>query len=228
MTPAGTAGSNRDMTAREMLTTTRAVRRRLDLDRPVPLSLVRDCIELAVQAPSGRNGQRWRWVVVDDPERKRGLAAIWRDTYAGPRAPVTEDPALRRITASSDHLAQVMDRVPVLVVPCLLDRPPVEHDPQALADFYGSGLPAVWSFMLAARLHGLGTAMTTQHLAKEAAAADLLGIPHTVTQLALIPVGYTIGDTFRPAPRRPVDEIIYHDTWRSRRRAEDRTGPDGG
>ena len=222
------------MTARQMLTTTRAVRRRLDLERPVPLSLVRQCIDIAVQAPSGRNGQRWRWVVVDDPERKQGLADIWRRTYAGPRAPITEDPALRRIMASSDHLAEVMHRVPVLVVPCLLDRPPVERGPHALADFYGSGLPAVWSFMLAARLHGLGTAMTTQHLAKEEAAADLLGIPHTVTQLALIPVAFTIGDRFRPAPRRPVDEIIYRNSWRGRPGAPDRSArsagsaPDGG
>jgi nitroreductase len=217
-----------DMTAQELLTTTRAVRRRLDLDRPVPLSLVRECIDIAVQAPSGRNGQRWRWVVVDDPERKRGLAEIWRDTYAGPRAPVTENEALRRIMASSDHLAEVMHRVPVLVIPCLLDRPPVERGPHALADFYGSGLPAVWSFMLAARLHGLGTAMTTQHLAKEKAAAALLGIPPTVTQLALIPVAFTIGDTFRPAPRRPVDEIIYRNTWRARQGADQVSAADGG
>jgi len=202
------------MSPEELLTTTRAVRRRLDLDRPVPRTILRDCIRIATQAPSGRNVQRWRWVVIDDPARKRDLAELWRRSYGDPRAGSTEAEPLRRIMASSDHLATILDRVPVLVIPCLLGRPPVDDGAQGLADFYGSGLPAVWSFMLAARLHGLGTTLTTRHLAYEDEAADLLGIPRTVTQLALLPVGFYTGSQFKPAPRRPVEEILYVNAWR--------------
>jgi len=143
------------MSPEELLTTTRAVRRRLDLDRPVPRTILRDCIRIATQAPSGRNVQRWRWVVIDDPARKRDLAELWRRSYGDPRAGSTEAEPLRRIMASSDHLATILDRVPSWSFPaCSGGRRWTTA--LRLADFYGSGLPAVWSFMLAARLHGLG------------------------------------------------------------------------
>lgn len=202
------------MTPEELLTTTRAVRRRLDLDRPVARATVVDCIRTATQAPSGRNDQRWRWLVVDDPVMRARLAAIWRKAYGPPRAEAIQDEALRRIMRSSDHLASVLDRVPVLVIPCVLGRPPAQGDARSLADFYGSILPAVWSFVLAARLKGLGTVLTTQHLAFEAESAELLGIPETVSQLALLPIAYTTGSTFSPAPRRRAEEITYGNRWK--------------
>jgi nitroreductase len=203
------------LTAHEVLTTTRAVRRRLDLHRPVARSEVLECIRIASQAPNGRNGQRCRWLVVDDATRKMRLAELWQSSYGQPRAESTKGEPLRRIMASSDYLADILHRVPVLLVPCTLDRPPIDGGEHALADFYGSCLPAVWSFMLAARSRGLGTAWTTQHLAYATEAAEILQIPSTVTQLALVPVAYYTGETFRPAPRRPAEEITYFNSWRS-------------
>ncbi|MET0323874.1 MAG: nitroreductase family protein [Ilumatobacteraceae bacterium] len=206
----------------KLLTTTRAVRRRLDLDRPVPRELVRECIEVATQAPAGGNVQRWRWLAVDDPDLKLGLAELYRRAYA-PYIEQQRDAVeqvgrggVAGIMASSDHLAKVLHDVPVLVVPCGLDRVPADAPGGAAQGYYGSLLPAVWSFMLAARSRGLGTAWTTLHLGFEAEAAALLGIPDTVTQLALVPVAYYTGDDFKAADRRPVDEIVYWNGWRRR------------
>jgi len=209
------------MDAHQVLTTTRSVRKRLDLARPVPRSVVLDCIDLASQAPTGGNIERCRWLVVDDPEQRRLVADIYRRSY-GPymeeRKRLLGDAAgavldsTRRVMSSSDHLAEVMHRVPALVIPCRFDRPPVE-DLRNLASFYGSILPAVWSFMLALRSKGLGSAYTTLHLDFEGEAAELLGVPPTVTQVALLPVAYTVGDEFRPAARRPATEITYWNRW---------------
>lgn len=205
-----------------LLTTTRAVRRRLDLDRPVPRSVVRECIEVATQAPAGGNVQRWRWLAVDDPDLKLGLAELYRRAYAPyieqQREAVDETgrTGVAGIMASSDHLAQVLQEVPVLVVPCGLDRVPDGAPAGTAQGYYGSLLPAVWSFMLAARSRGLGTTWTTLHLGYEREAGELLGIPDTVTQLALVPVAYYTGDDFKPADRRPVDEVVYWNGWRRR------------
>ena len=206
----------------KLLTTTRAVRKRLDLTRPVPRELVRECIAIAAQAPAGGNVQRWRWVAVDDPDLKVGLAELYRRAYApyidAQRALVAEAgrDGVGGIIASSDHLAEVLQDVPTLVVPCGLDRLPVDAPPGTAQGYYGSLLPAVWSFMLAARSRGLGTAWTTLHLGYEREAGELLGIPDTVTQLALIPVAYYTGDDFKPGDRRNVDEILYWNRWRQR------------
>lgn len=206
----------------QVLTTTRSVRRRLDLDRPVARSVIADCIDLASQAPTGGNVERCRWLVIDDPEARKAVAEIYRRAYRpymeerkqllGDATGAAAD-ATRRVMASSDHLADVLDRVPALVIPCRFDRPPVESQ-RDLASFYGSILPAVWSFMLALRSKGLGSAYTTLHLDHEGEAAELLGVPAaTVTQVALVPVAYTVGDTFKPAARRPAAEITYWNRW---------------
>ena len=206
----------------KLLTTTRAVRRRLDLDRPVPRQLIRDCIEVATQAPAGGNVQRWRWLVVDDPDLKRGLADLYRRAYEPyieqqrDVVATTGRSGVDGIIASSDHLANVLQDVPALVVPCGLDRVPADGAEGVAQGYYGSLLPAVWSFMLAARSRGLGTAWTTLHLGYVDEAAALLGIPSTVTQLALVPVAYYTGDDFKPGQRRDVNEVIYWNQWRQR------------
>ena len=201
-------------TTDRLLTTTRAVRKRLDLSRPVPRDVVLDCLRVAVQAPTGGNAQRWRWVVVDDPELRGELAALYRrmaDPYLeGHRQNIGDNAVL----SSSRYLAEHLHEVPVHVVPCVLDRMPASASNGELAGFYGSILPAVWSFMLALRSRGLGTVLTTLHLAYEREAGALLGIPETVTQVALLPVAYTIGDDFKPAARRPIEEITYWNGWK--------------
>jgi nitroreductase len=209
----------------EVLTTTRAVRRRLDLTRPVDPALVRECIELALQAPTGGNDQGWHFVVVTDPERRAAVADVFRRgaaDYAQRGRPPrthrrersTEEREIRqRVMASSGYLFEHLQDVPVHVIACVEGR--IDDAPLAdQATLFGSILPAVWSFMLAARSRGLGTAWTTVHVEHEAEMAELLGIPRdTVTQVALIPVAHTVGDRFSPAWRRPVDEVVHWDRW---------------
>jgi nitroreductase len=201
-----------------LLTTTRAVRKRLDLDRPVDREVVLDCLRVGTQAPSGGNAQVWRWLVVDDAETRGALAELYRRSaepyLAGHRAALGDE--YNKILDSSDYLAAHLHEVPVHVIPCLLGRLP---DPPSTADaagLYGSILPAVWSFMLALRSRGLGSVYTTLHLAYEREAGELLGIPDTVTQVALIPVAYTIGTDFVPAARKPVEKVVYWNAWRGR------------
>jgi nitroreductase len=201
-----------------LLSTTRAVRKRLDLERPVPRELILECLRLAVQAPTGGNTQRWRWVVVDDPDAKAALAELYRrgwKPYLEQAKQARAEQGLdadTRVSDSADHLADHLHEVPAMLVPCLLDR-------GEGAGFWGSIIPAVWSFMLAARSRGVGTAYTTIHLHAEREAAEILGIPDTVSQAALIPIAYYTGDDFRPAKRRPVEEITYWNRWK-------RTDPD--
>jgi nitroreductase len=204
-----------------LLSTTRAVRKRLDLTRPVEQSVIVDCLRLAAQAPSGANAQRWRWMVVTDPDKKHAIARYYSDSFASYIAPKLEmlqpdDHASVRMTDSAKFLAEHMGDVPVLVIPCVLDRPPAGDSLESQAGFWGGILPAVWSFQLALRSRGLGSAWTTLHLDHEQAVAELLGIPRTVTQTALLPVAYYTGDDFKPAPRRPIEELTYWDQWRTR------------
>jgi nitroreductase len=194
-----------------LLATTRSVRRRLDLTRPVPRDVVLECLRLAVQAPTASNGQRWRWVVVDDPATRRALGDIYRRMgerylrgYDVPEASTQTE----RVLASANYLADILSEVPMLVVPCITGR--LESTAPALAaSFYGSIVPAIWSFQLALRSRQLGSCFTTLHLAHEAEARDLLGIPEDVTQVALLPVAYTTGGDFSPAVRPPVEGITY-------------------
>lgn len=213
-------------TVDQLLTTTRAVRKRLDLDRPVPPEVIEECLQLAIQAPTGSNAQTWRFVVVTDADKRARLAEIyareWKAAYGDQRQQLTGRTDERsqqalRVLDSAEYLADTMHRVPVLVVPCVLGRvepgAPVAQWAGQLASIY----PAVWSFQLALRSRGLGSVLTTLHLFGEAEAAELLGIPETVTQAALLPVAYTKGTDFRPAPRRPATEVTYWDTWKARR-----------
>ena len=175
----------------------------------------------STQAPAGQNIQKWRWLVIDDPKLKAGLADIYRKAYQ-PYIDYQKKMVEKvgrsdasGIMESSDYLAQILEQVPVLVIPCGLDRVSTEAIPANFAGYYGSLLPAVWSFMLACRSRELGTAYTTLHLNYEKEAAELLGIPDTVTQLALIPVAYYTGDDFKPAKRLPVEKVTYFNGWKN-------------
>ena len=203
------------LTPKQLLTTTRSVRRRLDLERPVDPAVIRRCLEIATQAPTSVNAQHWHFVVVTDPHLRRGVADLYRRAWSDyATTPLDQDvPGEPAGAASSRHLARVLDRVPVLVIPCVEGRP--EGQPPAeLAALYGSVVQASWSFQLAARLQGLGSVFTTYHLDYEREMAELLGIPfQRVTQVALIPVAHTIGDEFKPARRKPLDQVLHTDGW---------------
>jgi nitroreductase len=199
----------------ELLTTTRAVRRRLDLDRPVPADLILECIAIAQQAPTGGNSQGWGFVVVTDEDKRAKLAELYRrtsDSYlraAGERA---TDEQSSRVYDSALYLADVLHRVPVHVIPVIRGRVDGQSN-AAAAGFYASIIPAAWSFMLAARARGLGTAWTSLHLPHEKEASELLGIPDDYTQVALIPTAYFTGTTFKPAQRPPASSITHWEKW---------------
>jgi nitroreductase len=203
-----------------LLTTTRAVRKRLDLARPVEPSVVLECLALASQAPSGGNLQRWRWMIVTDPAKKQVVASYYERGFRAYMAPKLEliqpgDHASIRMTASSTWLAEHLAEVPVLVIPCTLDRLPPEPSNEQVASLWGGILPAVWSLQLALRSRGLGSAWTTLHLDHASEVGEVLGIPPTVTQVALLPVAYYTGEGFQPAARRPIEEMTYWDAWKT-------------
>lgn len=201
-------------TTDRLLATTRSVRLRLDLGRPVDPAVVLECLRLAVQAPTASNTQRWRFVVVTDAGKRAALAELYRrggEEYLR-RAAADSEGQTRRVYRSAVHLAEHLHEVPVHVIPCLLGRVDGATNAEAAA-FYGSILPAAWSFMLALRSRGLGAAWTTLHLRHEQEAAALLGIPPDVSQVALLPVAHTTGGDFRPAERPPVETVTYLDAW---------------
>jgi nitroreductase len=203
-------------TTDRLLSTTRAVRKRLDLERPVPREVVLECLRLGIQAPTGGNTQRWRWIVVDDADTRMALADLYRRRAEPYMGGFEETPGVAGtgVVNSARYLAVHMHEVPVFVIPCLLDRVSATPTTEEMTGYFGSILPAVWSFQLALRSRGLGSAYTTLHLAYEQEAAAVLGIPDTVTQAGLIPVAYTKGDDFKPAQRRPVEEITYFNGWK--------------
>jgi nitroreductase len=212
------------LTPDELLTTTRSVRKRLDLHRPVPLELVRECLEIALQAPSGSNRQTWHWVVVLDQERRREIGEYYRRSVqaylesSGAAGKLYADdpdraPVQRRVGDSVAYLGDHMGDVPVLLIPCLQIGGDGKLSDDNQAGLWGSLLPAAWSYMLAARARGLGTAWTTLHLAYESEVAQVLGLPDNVRQGALIPTAYYTGEEFRPAARQPLDEILHLDRW---------------
>jgi len=210
-----------------LLTTTKAVRHRLDLTRPVPRDVILECIRLGTYAPNASNAQEWFWVVVDDADQKQRVAEVYREVLV-PR--VTQmlavkeaagDEAGARISRSILYLADHMHEVPALVLPCydvaaalnryqtlIPDPGPLGLSTHMDSGMFASVLPAVWSFQLALRSRGLGSALTTAHQLKQGEMADVLGIPNDWFQVALIPVAYTVGDDFTPSPRKRVDDVV--------------------
>jgi len=217
-----------------VLTTTRAVRRRLDLSRSVPDDVISECISIATQAPNGGNVQAWRFLVVTDSGKRKALAEIYRHVLEpymdvsgklmGKRAQdAYSDPGVRLL---GDNL----HRVPVHIIPCSLGKPdsqiqafkdvgaPIKLTKEyAVGSFYASLYPAAWSLMLALRARGLGSSLITLQLNAADECAQILDIPPTVTQGGLLPVAYFTGDDFKPGIRRPHQEVIYWDTWGEKR-----------
>jgi nitroreductase len=197
-----------------LLTSTRSVRRRLDLTRPVPLTLVEECLEIAQQAPCGSGRTTPHWIVVTDRDTRAALGEIYRSVFDEQWSGV---PGIgltgtqRRSLASAAHLAGVIGEVPVLVLACLRTGAALPEGNQA--GLWGTLMPAVWSYMLAARARGLGTTWTAAHLRRERQVADLLGIPDGVHQAALVPTAYHLGVGFRPAARPPLSSSVHMQRW---------------
>lgn len=211
------------MTVEKLLTTTRSVRKRLDLDRPVPLETIERCLETALQAPTGSNAQGWKFMVITDAEKRQKIGDYYAKSfqaYAAESAKSTparskDDPRSERmmkVITSAVYLSQKFGQVPVHVL-ALLEGRVEKESVMAQASFYGSILPAAWSLMLALRAEGLGSAWTTLHLLYEKEISELLGIPENYTQAVLLPVAYFTGEDFQPAKRLPARKLTYHDTW---------------
>ncbi len=210
-----------NLSADEVLTTTRSVRKRLDFDKPVPREVLMECLDIALQAPTGSNNQGWQWVFVVDQEKKKALADIYRTNatpYLATPKPThgdLRDEQRPRVADSATYLNDHLHEVPVMLIPCLEGKPDNTPSGQS-AGFWGSLLPAAWSFMLALRSRGLGSAWTTLHLLGdgERQAAELLGIPFDdYSQAGLFPIAYTKGTDFRPAKRLPAEQLTHWDTW---------------
>ena len=206
-----------------LLTTTRSVRLRLDLEKPVEPEIIQECLEIAIQAPTGSNAQNWHFLVVTDPAKKDAIAKYYRRAFRmyvtgrnasmprgiGSKTPLSQ---VRRVLKSANYLAKVIGRVPVLVIPCIAGRPE-KGSVVAQASAYGSIIPAAWSLMLALRARGLGSSWTTLHLMYEKEVAEILAIPKNITQAALLPVAYFSGEDFKPARRTPASQCTYWNVW---------------
>jgi nitroreductase len=214
----------RALTPDELLSTTRSVRKRLDFSRPVETELIDECLQIAAQAPTGSNAQGWHFLVVTDPEKRAALGELYRQgfqVFYGDRAAAeaglpADDPdyvaTTKKVIDSAEYLAAHMGEAPAMLIPCI-DVRTDGMDAFLQASIWGSLLPAVWNFMLAARARGLGTCWTTLHLLHEAEAAKLLGIPDNMMQGALIPIAHTLGLDFQPGARRDLSRVVHHDTW---------------
>ena len=210
----------------ELLSTTRAVRKRLDFDRPVPDELIRECVSMAQQSPSGSNNPSMSFMVIKDEKKRKAVGEVynrcfeqyktWDGRYIGSieKATPEENAQQQRSASSADFLAPRMGDAPVLVIGCNKGVRSDGQNGMVGASLMGNILPAMWSFMLAARARGLGTAWTTLHLLEEQAVADILGIPFdTVQQVCLTPLAFTKGTDFKVAERPDPDTVIHWDTW---------------
>lgn len=212
-----------DLDPDELLSTTRAVRKRLDFTRPVSDDLVRECVAMALQAPSGGNQISMRFAVVRDRASIAAIAGVYQQcwkmyetspTFAGKIKRDSDDLQAQqdRVVDSATYLAEHMAECPVVVIGCASGRR-LDGVPAAqAAGTLGNILPAMWNFMLAARARGLGTAWTTIHLMMEQAVADIVNIPYdSMQQVCLTPLAFTKGTEFKPALRPDPDTVI---DWR--------------
>jgi nitroreductase len=215
-----------DLGPDQLLSTTRAVRKRLDLDRPVDDDVIRECVAAAMQAPSGSNKMTMQFVIVRDAEVKRAIGDVYRQCYdiyrtldgiyigSIDKGDEAMNAQQARSAASADFLADRIGLAPALVIPCSVGGRADGLPAMVAASLFGNVMPATWSFMLAARARGLGTCWTSLHLMKEKDVADILGLPfESVQQVCLSPLAYTVGTDFKPAARPDPDSIIHWDRW---------------
>ena len=211
-------------TVDRLLTTTRSVRKRLDFERLVEPEIIQECLDIAIQAPSGSNRQGWHFMVVTDAAKRAKLGELYKKSFKlyaehrqqnAPNYPENDPRATQaaRVFKSAFYLARNMSKAPVHIIPCIEDRLQPTDDVLTQASRFGSILPAVWSLMLALRSRGLGTSWTTLHLRYEQEAAAILGIPENIMQVALLPVASFTGDDFSPAKRVPARELTYWNSW---------------
>jgi len=210
----------------ELLSTTRAVRKRLDFSRPVGDDVIRECVDLAMQSPSGSNNMTMQFLVVRDAAKRKALGEIYQQCYGMysqmdgvyirtiDKGDSDANAQQQRSADSADFLGQHMGDAPAIIIPCnaagRVDGAPAIMSATLMANVQ----PAMWSFMLAARARGMGTCWTTVHLMMEQQAADVLGIPfESVQQICMSPLAYTVGTDFKPAARPPADSIIHWDQW---------------
>ncbi len=210
-----------DLTFDEILTTTRAVRKRLDISRKVPRALLEECLELAFQAPNGSNKNLWRWIIVDDPDMVAKLGAEYRLAMgilqSGQQTSMFSDTSDSREEAklleSAYALADKIEQMPALLIPLMPGRAEGKSVVEQAA-MWGSIVQAVWSFMLALRSRGLGSCWATVTSRREKEIAALLGIPYEdYTQVGMFPIAYTIGTDFRKAWRKPVAEVLRYNRF---------------
>ncbi len=210
------------MDIKQLLTSTRSARRSLDLTAPVDLAQIRECLRIAFQAANGSNHQSWRWIIVSDPDVRHEIGVLYRESYLRMTGGTMVSDLLPhddfgRLMSSTEWLVDHLAQVPIHVIPCYEPYLPdfgEEDEAFQAATLYGSIFPAVWNFQLALHAHGLGTCITTMHLLHQVQVGALLGIPSTYTQGCLLPVAkLRRGTTFRPAPRRPLEEVVVIDHW---------------
>jgi len=202
-----------------LLSTTRAVRKQLDLQRSVPRAVIEECLQLALYSPNATNAQAWRWLVVTDPDLRARVGALYRDLLLPISTRMRNERLARgdtdglRHSASVLYLVEHLGEVPALVVPCVEGTLGADANLAEVTSFYGSVFPAVWSFQLALRSRGLGSVFTTAHLLRAAEVAEILGIPEGFTQTCLLPVAYSKKLDFSPPPRRPLADVLRWDRW---------------
>ncbi len=203
-----------DLDSDALLTTTRAVRKRLDFDRPVSRELIEECLQIAFQAPNGGNMNSWRWIVLDDRDLIAKAAAIYNgglddyvESFDESGYPGAAVPGADKIDSSVSHLRENFHRCPAVLLPLFMGRTE-DLNVMLQASMWGSIIQSVWSFMLALRARGLGSAWTTGHLCREKEMAELLDIPPFYTQVGLFPIAYTIGTDFKRGYRKPAEEVI--------------------
>jgi nitroreductase len=210
-----------NLTVDEVLSTTRAVRKRLDVTRPVPRAVLEECLELAFQAPNGANRNEWRWIIVDDPEMiaklaqeyRAAMGVLWDGQAKGDPSVTAGVPGEDKLLESAFLLAEKLDKMPAMLIPLMPGRPDGKTVPQQ-APMWGSIIQAVWSFMLALRERGLGSVWATVTSRREREIAELLGIPFDdYTQVGLFPIAYTVGTEFRKAWRKPVSEVLTYNRF---------------
>jgi nitroreductase len=198
-----------------ILQTTRSVRKRLDLSKPVNVDVVMKCLEIALQAPTGSNAQGWKWLIVTDKDKISKVGNYYKQSYkvysSSGSPPRRVDPnQQKKVADSASYLADHMEEVPMMIFACVSGR---TTDSRLAAGLYGSVIPAAWSLMLALRARGIGTSWTTLHLSYEKECNEILGIPENITTAAMLPIAYFTGETFSKAKRIPAKEVTFWDTW---------------